>query len=454
MVVMNNISCPALLISAPASGQGKTLSTAALARAWKNRGLNVRVFKCGPDFLDPMIHEKASGHGVYNLDLTMCGAEDGQMQLYQAAQEADVIIVEGVMGLYDGTPSSADIALRFNLPVLLTIDASGMAQTFGALASGLLGYLAALKPAGVLANKVGSASHAMLLHESLPAHLAWFGALAEDAAFALPERHLGLFRAHEIADLEARIEAAAQALAASGELALPPAVSFAPPATVNLPQLLAGKTIAIAKDEAFCFIYPANIDCLLALGANISYFSLLHDAALPEADAYWLPGGYPELHLQQISSNHAMRQSLHAAFAANKPILAECGGMMALSETITTLSKASIMTAQTTAKSTATPSLAETTVAQTAFGLLPGHSQMQSKLQGLGVLQIELQQGRLGAHTFHYATMESPLTPIASATTGFGKTENIYQHGPIHASFLHYYFASNPAAAAALFVPR
>lgn len=441
---MNNIRCPAILISAPASGQGKTLATAALARAWKNRGLKVRVFKCGPDFLDPMIHEKASGHAVYNLDLTMCGAEDGHLQLYQAAQEADVIIVEGVMGLYDGTPSSADIALRFNLPVLLTIDAGGMAQTFGALASGLLAYQPALKPAGVLANKIGSAGHASLLAESLPANLAWFGALPNDAAFALPERHLGLFRAEEIADLDARIEAAAQALTASGALALPPAVTFAPPTTAVLPQLLVGKTIAIAKDEAFCFIYPANVDCLLAMGATIIYFSPLHDSALPEADAYWLPGGYPELHLQQISSNHSMRDSLQAAFAAHTPILAECGGMMALTETITAPNAVEI---------TAVQSATETIVTLPAFGLLPGHSQMQTKLQGLGALKIELPIGTLGAHTFHYASLESPLTPIATAKTLFGKIENIYQHGSIHASFLHYYFASNPVAAAALFLP-
>lgn len=430
---MNNISGPALLVSAPASGQGKTLSTAALARAWKNRGLKVRVFKCGPDFLDPMILEKASGHAVYNLDLTMCGAEDGQLQLYNAAQDADVIIVEGVMGLYDGKPSSADIALRFGLPVLLTIDAGGMAQTFGALASGLLGYQPALTPAGVIANKVGSPGHASLLHESLPVHLAWFGALRKDAAFALPERHLGLFRADEIADLETKIEAAAEALASSGELALPPAVTFAQPSTANLPQLLAGKIIAIAKDEAFCFIYPANVDCLQAMGANIIYFSLLHDQTLPAADAYWLPGGYPELHMLQISANSAMRSSLQAAFDANKPILAECGGMMALAETITS---------------------ANTTEAQPAFGLLPGHSQMQSQLQGLGILQIELPQGTLGAHTFHYGSFESALTPIANAKSRFGKVENIYQHGSINASFLHYYFASNPVAAAALFLPR
>jgi cobyrinic acid a,c-diamide synthase len=433
MLAMHPIRCPALLISAPASGQGKTLSTAALARAWKNRGLKVRVFKCGPDFLDPMILEKASGHAVYHVDLTMCGAEDGQLQLYNAAQDADVIIVEGVMGLYDGTPSSADIALRFGLPVLLTIDAGGMAQTFGALASGLLAYQPALKPAGVLANKVGSAGHATLLHESLPAHLAWFGALPNDEEFALPERHLGLFRAYEIADLDARIEAAAIALAASGELALPPMVTFAPPTTSKPPQLLVGKTIAIAKDEAFCFIYPANIDCLQAMGANIIYFSLLHDVALPQADAYWLPGGYPELHMPQISENSSMRGSLQAAFDANKPILAECGGMMALAETITAIN---------------------TTEAQPAFGLLPGHSQMQTKLQGLGILQIELPQGKLGAHSFHYASFESPLTPITSAKTLFGKIEPIYQHGSINASFLHYYFASNPPAAAALFLAR
>src|SRR5450830_1717316 len=146
---MNQISCPAILVSAPASGQGKTLSTAALARAWKNRGLNVRAFKCGPDFLDPMVLETATGQPVYNLDLGMCGEQDGLARLYHAAQTADVIIVEGVMGLYDGTPSSADIAVHFGLPVMLTIDASGMAQTFGAVASGLLAYKPELKPAGV-----------------------------------------------------------------------------------------------------------------------------------------------------------------------------------------------------------------------------------------------------------------------------------------------------------------
>ncbi|MEQ1487481.1 MAG: cobyrinate a,c-diamide synthase [Methylotenera sp.] len=421
-----SLTCPAVLVSAPASGQGKTLITAALARAWRNKGLRVRAFKCGPDFLDPMILEVATGRPVYNLDFTMCGESDGQAQLYRAAQNADVIIVEGVMGLYDGTPSAADIAVHFGLPAMLTIDASGMAQTFGALASGLLAFQPALIPAGVLANKVGSAGHAKLLQDCLPPHLSWFGALQKNEVFSLPERHLGLFRASEMTDLETKIEAAAHALAESSHLNLPPLVNFNPPTTATTPALLAGKTIAVAKDAAFCFIYQANLDCLADMGATLKFFSPLHENSLPEADAYWLPGGYPELHLVEISENIGMKNSLIAAFNANKPILAECGGMMALSESID---------------------------GSPTFGLLAGTSQIHQKLQGLGSLKAELAQGEIGAHTFHYGSFETTLTPIATVKTRFGKAENIYQHGNITASFLHFYFASNPQIAASLFLP-
>jgi len=161
------------------------------------------------------------------------------------------------------------------------------------------------------------------------------------------------------------------------------------------------------------------------MGASLAFFSPLYDQALPEADAYWLPGGYPELHLDAIRKNSAMRNALHAAVNANKPILAECGGMMALSESIDN---------------------------STAFGLLPGNSQIHQRLQGLGSLRATLPQGELGAHTFHYGSFETTLDPITSIATRFGKTENIYRHGSIHASFLHFYFASNPDAAAKLFL--
>jgi len=423
---MVNASCPALLLSAPASGQGKTLCTAALARAWLNRGLRVQVFKCGPDFLDPMILQVASGKPVYNLDLGMCGLVDAQRLLYQAAQENDVILLEGVMGLYDGTPSSADIALKFGIPVALTIDASAMAQTFGALAAGLLGFNTAIKPAGVIANRIAGKGHADFLRDSLPANIPWLGALAADEAYSLPERHLGLHRASEIDDLELRIQTAAEVLGESGKLPLPPAVEFQPPASPDYPQALAGKTVAVARDEAFCFIYPANLECLQAMGAHLVYFSPLHDEGIPEADAYWLPGGYPELHMTLLSRNREMQESLEQAFKAGKPMLAECGGMMALCESID---------------------------GQPGFGLLPGKSRVEKQLQGIGTQHLQLDGSRISGHTFHHGVFETSLQPLCSAETPYGHGEHFYRHGSIDASFLHFYFPSNPQMTARLFQP-
>ena len=209
--------CPALLIAAPASGQGKTTVTAALARHYANRGLRVRVFKCGPDFLDPMILARACGAAVDSLDLWLVGEEECRRRLWQAAGEADLILVEGVMGLFDGTPSAADLARRFGVPVLAVIDGSAMAQTFAAIAHGLASFQSDLPFAGVLANRVGSARHGEILQDSLPAHLPWYGALPRTAAIELPSRHLGLVQAAELADLDARLDAAAAALAQSPE---------------------------------------------------------------------------------------------------------------------------------------------------------------------------------------------------------------------------------------------
>lgn len=419
---MNKVFRPAILVSAPASGQGKTLVTAALARAWRNQGLNVQAFKCGPDFIDSMILQAATGRPVYNLDLGMCGLEDGKAQLFRAAQTADVIVVEGVMGLYDGTPSTADIAKAFDLPVALAIDASGMAQTFGAVAHGLYDFEPSIKRAGVIANKVGSAVHATMLKGCLSEHTPWIGALIKDEQLSLPERHLGLHLAQEISDIDARIEAAAQML--DTELPLPPTISFDAPNTQALSKPLAGKTIAIARDAAFCFIYPANIDCLENLGANLIYFSPLNDQHLPEADAYWLPGGYPELHLEAISQNSAMHSSLQQAANAGKAILAECGGMMALGQTLN---------------------------GSPTFAVLEGSSQIQTKLQGLGTQHLQTPDGNIGAHTFHYGKFETSTAVSHTANSRYGQGEGVYRQNNITASFLHFYFPSNPALAARFF---
>ena len=207
------VACPAVLVAAPASGQGKTTVTSALARLHARQGKRVRVFKCGPDFLDPYWHSLASGAPVYQLDLWMTGEADCRARLHAAALEADLIIVEGVMGLFDGEPSAADLAQRFGLPVLAVVDASAMAGTFGALAFGLQHYRAAMPWAGVLANRVASARHAEMLQTSLQDPDAWMGALMRNADLVLPERHLGLTVASEVPDAMARLDAAADALA-------------------------------------------------------------------------------------------------------------------------------------------------------------------------------------------------------------------------------------------------
>lgn len=422
--------CPALFVAAPASGQGKTTVTAALARLHTRQGRRVTVFKCGPDFLDPQIHAVASGAPVYNLDLGMCGSADAAWRLHEAARRSDLILIEGVMGLFDGNPSGADIARLFDVPVMAVIDAKAMAQTFGALVHGLATWQPDLPFSGVLANHVGSEGHARLLRDSLRPGIAWYGALPRDAEAALPERHLGLLQAAEIADLDARLDRLADHLARTGAADRPVAVAFPDAPAPHVPLLLRGRRIAIARDAAFGFIYPANLDTLQALGAELSFFSPLAGEALPDCDALWLPGGYPELHAAALAANAGWQAGLKAHQAAGKPLLAECGGMMSLFETLTDREGAT----------------------HPGAALLPGHTRMQPRLAALGTQVAELPEGRLNGHTFHYSKSETPLAPLARATTPAGREgEAIYRLGRLTASYVHFYFPSNPAATAALF---
>ncbi|WP_128596729.1 cobyrinate a,c-diamide synthase, partial [Paraburkholderia kirstenboschensis] len=297
-------ACPALFISAPASGQGKTTITAGLARYHRRLGRRVRVFKTGPDFLDPMILSRASGAPVLSLDLWMVGRDACRNLLAQAADEADLILIEGVMGLFDGTPSSADLATAFGVPVLAVISAKAMAQTFGAVAFGLANFRPQVPFHGVLANRVGSSRHAQMLEEALPPTLHWCGHIAASDEIELPDRHLGLHQAAEIDDLDARLDRAADVLSHTALAELPPAVEFGPPTPQVLPRLLHNRKVAIARDAAFSFIYPANVTLLEALGAHVHYFSPLADEALPsDTDALYLPGGYPELHAAALAAN-------------------------------------------------------------------------------------------------------------------------------------------------------
>lgn len=426
--------CPALFVSAPASGQGKTSVTAGLARLHRNLGRRVRVFKTGPDFLDPMILERASGAPAYQLDLWMGGEAHCRQLLFDAAGEADLILIEGVMGLFDGEPSSADLAALFGIPVLAVIDGAAMAQTFGAVAHGLAHYRSGLSFAGVLANRVASPRHADMLLGSLPADLAGFGAIFRDPAVTLPDRHLGLVQADEIADLDARIDLMAGNIGATGLAALPPPVALGPPPpAMPVPPLLAGQRIAVARDAAFSFLYPANLDVLRALGAELRFFSPLADAALPEADGLYLPGGYPELHLQRLQANRTMSESIRAHHAAGRPILAECGGMLYLLE-----------------------SLADSAGLHAEMvGLLPGRAAMQQRLTALALQAVQWPEGELRGHTFHHSRLETKLAPVArgACPNGGATAEAVFRDQGLTASYVHFYFPSNPAAAAGLFLP-
>ena len=420
----------AVLVAAMSSGQGKTSVTAALARKLVRRGQRVRVFKCGPDFIDPMLLERASGAPVHTLDLWMVGVDECRRRLHDAAREADAILVEGVMGLYDGSPSAADLSREFGIPVLAVIDASAMAQTAGAVARGLRDY-GPVDMAGVLANRIASEGHAKMVASSLR-DIPLLGWLARQDT-PLPERHLGLVLPGEVDGLEALLDKLADGLHFDEDAwqALP-LLSQSAPAWEDVPPLLAGRTIAIARDAAFCFLYPANLDLLQKMGAHLAYFSPLKDEAVPpDADAVFLPGGYPELHCATLAGAAHWQDGIRAAHAKGLPIVAECGGMMAVADAITDKEGQRWPMA----------------------GLLPGEVKMQARLAGLGAQAMQTPQGPLRGHTFHYSRLETGATPLSHTvkTSTGGEGEAVFRIGSLSASYFHAYFPSNPLAVAALF---
>jgi cobyrinic acid a,c-diamide synthase len=425
-----------MLVAAPASGQGKTTVSAALCRMHALSGLKVRAFKCGPDFLDPMILGRATGHPAYQLDLWMCGEGGCRELLWQAAGEADLILVEGVMGLYDGRPSAADLAALMGLPVLAVISAQAMAQTFAAVAHGLRSFRPGLPWAGVLANNVAGDSHARILRDSLPPDMPWMGSLSREERIGLPSRHLGLVQASELSDLDLRLDRAAQALSGQGAAVLPAPALFHPPeeAAEDLSSALSGLNLAVARDRAFGFIYPANLDLLASMGARINFFSPVAGEDLPPGtDGLYLPGGYPELFLPELAQNRRLMDSVRRLVDSGRPCLAECGGLLYLLEYLEAGGERARMA-----------------------GALPGRAVLSGGLRGLGLMWAELPEGALRGHSFHHSLLEMDLPPLCLAQRQDShrqEREAVWRLKRLTASYLHFYFPSNPAAAARLFAP-
>lgn len=439
---------PGVLIAAPASGSGKTVVTLGLIAALRARGLRVQPFKCGPDYIDPAFHAAAAGRASLNLDAWAMTAGDIAGRI-AGVPAADIVVAEGAMGLFDGVAvpgacgsgAAADVAALTGWPVVLVIDAGGMAQSAGAVAAGFAAFRPGVRVAGVVLNRVGSPRHEAMLRQGLAAAgVACFGALPRNAGLALPERHLGLVQAVETADLAGwlaragalvaqhcdldAIRAAADA-APLTPLPSPPGGGEAPtsagahgrvagapssplagegwgggacPQPRRLPP--PGQRVAVARDAAFSFVYPHMLDDWHAQGAEILPFSPLADQAPDHsADACWLPGGYPELYGPVLAGAARFRDGLRR-FAGTRPVHGECGGYMALGQAI----------------------IGKDGVRYPMAGLLGLVTSFADRRMHLGYRQAVLAApaagqapgARLVGHEFHYATIvEQPDAPLA-----------------------------------------
>ena len=332
-----------LIVAASRSGSGKTTVTLGLLAALRRRGIVVRAGKVGPDYIDPAFHAAATGAASVNLDSWAMPPGLLDALAGEAAQSAELLIVEGVMGLFDGvagppgrTGSTADLATRFGLPVLLVLDVSGQSQTAAAVVRGLAWHDPDVRIAGVVLNRVGSERHRVLVEDAIDAlDIPVFGAVPRDAALTMPERHLGLVQAEEHADLAVRLDRLADM--AQRHLDLDRIVAGAAPLTVAAPSHRPalpppGQRIAVAADAAFTFMYPHLCDGWRRGGAEIVAFSPLADEPPPnDCDACWLPGGYPELHAGVLANAHRFQGGLRR-FGETHPVHGECGGYMVLGE--------------------------------------------------------------------------------------------------------------------------
>ena len=334
---------PGLIIAAPASGQGKTTVTLGLLRAFRNAGRRVAALKVGPDYIDPAFHAAAAGGVCGNLDSWAMRPGVLARQAAAAADGSELVLMEGVMGLFDGAAdgrgSTAEVAKRTGWPVVLVVDGSGMAASVGALLKGFLTFDPDLQPVAVIFNRVASPRHLALLRAASEAlALPCLGGLPRNAELVVPSRHLGLVQAGEREDLEAFLEAAAEQI--SAQIDLLALEALAGPLSLktveraaSLPPL--GQRIAVARDLAFAFCYPFHLEGWRASGAEISFFSPLADEAPdPSADAIFLPGGYPELHAGRLAGNQRFLGGLREAAAAGRVLYGECGGYMVLGESL------------------------------------------------------------------------------------------------------------------------
>jgi len=406
-----------LIVSAPRSGAGKTTVTLALIAALARRGMAVRAAKAGPDYIDAAFHAGAAGAVSYNLDTWAMPPALLDSLLSEAARSADIVVIEGVMGLFDGVPAprgrcgaTADLAARYDLPVVFVLDVSGQSQSAAAVVRGFAAHDPAVRIAGVVLNRIGSERHRELVTQAVAAlNIPVLGTVPRDEILTLPERHLGLVQAGEHGDLARRLDALAQM--AERCLNLDAVIATAAPVKQHALEKVCslrppGQRIALARDAAFSFVYSHLIEAWRAAGAEIIHFSPLTDEPPPQScDCCWLPGGYPELHAGALSAAARFRVGLER-FARTRAVHGECGGFMVLGQ-----------------------GLEDADGARHCMTSLLGHATSFAKRRlHLGYREARLlcdgPIGRAGeivrGHEFHYATLteaghDAPFSELADA---------------------------------------
>jgi len=441
-----------IIIAGARSGAGKTSLTLALVRCFINRGRTVQCFKVGPDFIDPSHHAAVSGRASRNLDGWMMTRQYCSNSFARHSSDADIAVVEGVMGLFDGYDgsredgSTAQMAKWLGLPVILIVDGSSFARSAGALVLGFETYDTYVRIAGVIFNNVSGETHFKYLADGVRGRCAAevLGYVPRTSDWELPERHLGLVMAGETAALQEKIAAMANHIEKTVlvdrviEMAREPAIILNEPAVHELTSQ-EKVLIGVARDEAFCFYYQDNLEMLETCGAEIRYFSPLHDRHLPAGiHGLYLGGGYPELHARVLSANLTMRREVHAFCNSARPVYAECGGFLYL--------LAALIDQQGTLHKMA--------------GVLPAEARMRPRLQRLGYVECETMRGcpfiaegeKLRGHEFHYSDITGMPERIARCySVQQRKSRPAFLEGytvrSVLASYIHLHFSSNPAFA-------
>ena len=445
-----------MLIAGTASGVGKTTVTLAILAAMRRRGLVVQPYKGGPDFLDTGHHSRIAGRPARNLDTWMLSDEANREVLRQSSTDADAVVVEGMMGLFDGkdgatnTGSSAEIASLLRLPVVLVVDASKSARSIAAVVLGFEIFDPTVPLAGVILNRVASERHYRMLETAIASacRTPLLGWLPRDPQMAIPERHLGLHTVEEseaVEDTDSKIEALAEIAEKHLDLArlmsLQCSLDMTPERIRGTEEERTPVRIGVARDRAFSFYYEDNLDLLRQNGAELVPFSPLLDPSLPEGiDALYLGGGYPELYAHKLSANGMMRDSIREFVASGRPVYAECGGMIYLSQQLATADG----------------------IVHPMAGVLPLKMEMTAKLVRFGYVSVELvrdcmlgERGvHLRGHSFHYSRIVDEPTLTTSYLVHYSlsgqKEFEGFVSGSVLASYIHLHFRTAPGIAAHL----